>query len=119
MLSHVWWGFQGEILLQHDAATEVCLRECRTSRLVVQCPSLQQMEVQNLTASQLTIMPGNLRSLKLLNCSKMSEGSIRACLTRLTGLVELDLSGNLPISDDTLREVGLLAFARALALVWL
>jgi hypothetical protein len=85
--------------------TEVFIRDCRTARLQVQCPNLQHLEVESLSATQLNIIPGKLRTLRLLQCSKMSEGGIRACLVRLTGLRELDVSGNLPITDDTLREV--------------
>lgn len=102
-------------MVQHDTVTGVYIRECRTARLQVQCPCLQHLEVQNLAATQLNVMAGSLRTMQLLHCSKMTEGCIRSCLLRLTGLVDLDVSGNLPITDDTLREVWLMLFCVLLA----
>lgn len=35
----------------------------------------------------------------------MTDGTLRACLTCLTTLTELDLSSSIILSDDSLREV--------------
>jgi hypothetical protein len=47
-----------------------------------------------------------LQALVLRDCQKISDVGLRAALTRLTGLTSLDVSSSVPLSDDTLREVG-------------
>lgn len=96
---------QGDTVVAHDKVAFVSVRDCRTSRLHLQCPALQCLEVHNLTASMVCVAPCNLHTLRLLNCSKMTEGGIRGSLVRLTSLRELDVSANMPITDETLREV--------------
>ena len=93
------------MLLVHPAVQALSLHGCRSVRIGVRCPALRALSLRNSVVTQLAVTAPALTALDLSGVQKLGDSSLRAVLTRLTGLQRLDLCQNMPLSDDTLREV--------------
>jgi hypothetical protein len=93
------------VLLVHPAVQALSLLGCRSVRVGVRCPALRALSLRNSVVTQLAVTAPALTALDLSGVQKLGDSSLRAVLTRLTGLQRLDLCQNMPLSDDTLREV--------------
>ncbi|CAL8472159.1 g11701 [Coccomyxa elongata] len=96
-----------EVLLSHTTLPRLVLKKCRGSRLVVRCNALRELVIESCSFLALAFSTPVLTSLELRDCQKIADVGLRAALTRLTALKSLDVSHSVPLSDDTLREVGL------------
>lgn len=97
---------QAEAVLHHPHVEVVELIACRTGRLAVRCNTLRSLHMPGTSITVLNPTCPNLRTLDLSGCTKLTDAGLRSGLARLPALTELDLSGGVPVSDDTLREVG-------------
>ena len=96
---------QAEALLAHPALQVLSLVGCRSGRLGIRCPALRSLSLRSSVLTQLAVATPALTALDLRGVQKLADSSLRVVLTQLTGLRHLDLGQNLPLSDDTLREV--------------